>query len=72
MIRINTVNHSEVDKISNIVPFWFIYSVITKYREINNISFSIAAILLPYKPSSHAGFDQVNTRVPTLGVYARL
>ena len=72
MVRINTVNHSEVDKISKLVPFWFIYSVITKYREINSISFSIAATLLPYKPSSHAGMDQVNIRVPTLGVYVRL
>ena len=55
-----------------IVQFWFINSVITKYREINNISFSIYAILLSYKSSSHAGLDRVNTRVPTLGVYARL
>ena len=38
----------------------------------NSISFSIAAILLPYKPRAHAGLDQVNPRVPTLGVYARL
>ena len=54
VVRINTVNYSEVDKISKIVPFWFIYSVIIKYRDINSISFSIAAILLPYKLRSHA------------------
>ena len=42
----------------------------TKYREINSISFSTVAILLPYKPRAHAGLDQVDTRVRSLGVYA--